>query len=306
MLVFAVSDKGGTGRSVTGCNVAYRLALRGHDVCYLDFDFGSPTSGAIFGIEMASHGTASGAGLHSYFAGQASEPEQIDIWSRSDRRELRRHPLSSGRLVLVPGDKGGGEFPASNGLADQCRRLFLRLDDEFDVIFVDLSAGRSYAAEMSLAATASDALAAVRARWLLFHRWTRQHIIAAAGLAFEENGLLDVGKRCGHDRVELEDAMRFVRTAVLDPGSAQLAGLRPTQAAWLQDCNRDLQELAAKLGVGRTALLAEVPLDPLLQWREQLITDNDVHLAGVANTETTQAFDQVARRLVDDVFWSGL
>ena len=32
MLVFATSDKGGTGRSVTSSNVVYRRALQGGDV----------------------------------------------------------------------------------------------------------------------------------------------------------------------------------------------------------------------------------------------------------------------------------
>ncbi|MFL6113172.1 MAG: ParA family protein, partial [Catenulispora sp.] len=36
MLIFATSDKGGTGRSVTSCNMAYRRALRGEQVAYLD------------------------------------------------------------------------------------------------------------------------------------------------------------------------------------------------------------------------------------------------------------------------------
>jgi hypothetical protein len=45
VLIFATSDKGGTGRSVTSSNVAYREALLGKDVCYLDFDFGSPRPG---------------------------------------------------------------------------------------------------------------------------------------------------------------------------------------------------------------------------------------------------------------------
>ena len=44
MFVFAASDKGGTGRSVTSSNLLYRSALQGNDVCYLDFDFGSPTA----------------------------------------------------------------------------------------------------------------------------------------------------------------------------------------------------------------------------------------------------------------------
>ena len=57
MLLFATSDKGGTGRSVTGSNVMYRRALQGGDVCYVDFDFGSPTAGAIFGISALNRGT---------------------------------------------------------------------------------------------------------------------------------------------------------------------------------------------------------------------------------------------------------
>ncbi len=57
MIIIATSDKGGTGRSVTGSNVVYRRALQGGDACYVDFDFGSPTAGAIFGISALSRGT---------------------------------------------------------------------------------------------------------------------------------------------------------------------------------------------------------------------------------------------------------
>ena len=53
MLVFAASDKGGTGRSVTSANLAYHRALAGDDVCYLDFDFGSPTAAAVFDVSHA-------------------------------------------------------------------------------------------------------------------------------------------------------------------------------------------------------------------------------------------------------------
>ena len=34
--------------------------------------------------------------------------------------------------------------------------------------------------------------------------------------------------------------------------------------------------MAAERRVGRAAMLGSVPLDPVLQWREQLITDSDV------------------------------
>ena len=87
MIVIATSDKGGTGRSVTGSNVVYRRALQGGDVCYVDFDFGSPTAGAIFGISALSRGTTTGRGTHSYLLGRASAEERWDVWQHSDRHE---------------------------------------------------------------------------------------------------------------------------------------------------------------------------------------------------------------------------
>lgn len=52
--------------------------------------------------------------------------------------------------------------------------------------------------------------------------------------------------------------------------------------------------------------LGMVPLDPMLQWREQLISDDDVTLTRVANAATVEAFDSLARRLTDDSAWEGL
>ncbi|MBV9139606.1 MAG: hypothetical protein JO115_01565 [Pseudonocardiales bacterium] len=305
MLVFATSDKGGTGRSVTSSNVAYRRAVLGHDVCYLDFDFGSPTAGAIFNIPTALRGTRNG-GLHAYLQDKRNEPEELDVWSESDRTALRDRPASAGRLVLFPGDIGGSEFPTDPSMVQRCVRLFLRLEEEFELCLVDLSAGRSYATTMVLAATAEPALRSVTTRWLVFHRWTRQHIIAAHGLVYGDGGILDIGVDRGHDRKALANSIRFVRTAVVDPNSAELAGLRPAQVAWLRDVNRGLQELAREQKLGRTALLGEVPLDPVLQWREQLISDNDTYASQIANRETVDAFERLAKKLVDEEVWRGL
>src|SRR5207247_7135842 len=108
-LVFATSDKGGTGRSVTSSNMLYRRALHGSDVCYLDFDFGSPTAGAIFSVSGASRGVPTN-GLHSYLQGRATEPVRVDVWTESDRESVRSRPLDAGQLVLLPGDVGGGQF----------------------------------------------------------------------------------------------------------------------------------------------------------------------------------------------------
>jgi hypothetical protein len=306
MLLIATSDKGGTGRSVTGSNVVYRRALQGGDVCYVDFDFGSPTSGAIFGIGALSRGTTTGSGTHSLLQGRSHSEEIWDVWEHSDRMSLRQRPPGTGRLVLLPGDAGGGEFSFDDDTVRRCIDLFLRLHGEFEVVLVDLSAGRSYAADIVIAATSSPEMAGVTVRWLVFHRWTRQHVEAAAGLVFGERGLLDIGEAYGRGRERFLEDIRFVRTALVDPNAPDLAGLRPPQLAWLRQANRELQRLAAELDVGRAAMLGSVPLDPVLQWREQLITDSDVWARHVANQATIDAFESIAKSIVDKQAWERL
>ncbi|MGD0602790.1 MAG: SCO2523 family variant P-loop protein [Streptosporangiaceae bacterium] len=306
MLLIATSDKGGTGRSVTGSNVVYRRALQGGHVCYVDFDFGSPTAGAIFGISALSRGTTTGCGTHSYLLGRSPTEELWDVWQHSDRTSLRQRPPGTGRLALVPGDAGGAEFAFDDDMIDRCIDLFLRLHSEFEVVLVDLSAGRSYAAEIVIAATSAPELLTVTTRWLVFHRWTRQHIVAANGLVFGERGLLDIGEMHGREREMFIDDIRFIRTALVDPNAPDLAGLRPPQLAWLREANRELQQLAAELHVGRSTMLGAVPLDPVLQWREQLITDSDVWARHVANQTTIEAFESIAKSIVDESAWEQL
>jgi hypothetical protein len=305
VLVFATSDKGGTGRSVTSSNVAYRRALQGGDVCYLDFDFGSPTVGAIFSIDTVAYGTSKG-GLHSFLQGDVAVPDRHDVWSTSDRISLRGRPPGAGRLMLYPGDIGGGEFSADQQVVKRCVQLLLRLEEEFELCIIDLSAGRSFAMQIVLSATAEPEMHEVGYRWLIFHRWTAQHIIAAANLVYEQYGIIEAGVARGHDRDQLSSLIRFVRTAVEDPDSAELAGLRASQIAWLRNCNNDLRELANARRVGRTFMLGSVPRDPVLQWREQLISDDDVLARHIANQATVDAFNTLAERLLDETAWQGL
>ncbi|HET6499318.1 MAG TPA: SCO2523 family variant P-loop protein [Amycolatopsis sp.] len=303
MLVFAVSDKGGTGRSVTGCNLAYHLAQQ-HDVAYLDFDFGSPTAGAIFEIPKLDRGVVGDEGLHSYIEGRATTPYSADIWRMSDRRDLRARQSNAGRLVLFPGDRGGAEFSSQPDRVKRCADLFSKLDREFEICLVDLSAGRSHAVQMALKATALPALRSSTARWLVFHRWTRQHIVAAAGLVHGERGLLAVGADAGHARDALFNSIRFVRTAVpdldVDPSTTTTA-----QASWLSTCNGELKKLAERHKAGNSALLGETPMESVLQWREQVISDVDVSKE-IANGRTIEAFRDLAKRLMNPVVWEGL
>jgi hypothetical protein len=305
MLIFATSDKGGTGRSVTSTNLAYRHALQGKDSAYLDFDFGSPTAGAIFDLPDGVASGVDGDGLHSYLFGDVGEPRRVNVWTDTQRELLRSRPAGAGRLTLLPGDSGRGEFNSTPEIVGRCADLLVRMDEEFDLTIVDLSAGRSYATEIVLAATARPELQGVPSRWIVFHRWTRQHIIAASGLVYGSQGILDTGADVGHDRDVLNESIAFVRTAVLDP-SAPDTGLRLEQLAWLDVCNQRLHNLASRNNVGRVNLLGEVPLDPVLQWQEQLITNDDVWLYRTANERTVNAFEELAKKIVDENSWVGL
>ena len=101
MLVFAASDKGGTGRSVTSANLAYQRALTGDHVAYVDFDFGSPTAAAVFDVPSALRGTEE-RGLHSYLEGEVTEPASIEFWYGAAFRLHERHLYErDGRSVWV-------------------------------------------------------------------------------------------------------------------------------------------------------------------------------------------------------------
>ncbi|NEC90347.1 SCO2523 family variant P-loop protein [Streptomyces sp. SID12501] len=302
MLVFATSDKGGTGRSVTSANLAYQRALAGDDVCYVDFDFGSPTAAVVFDVPEATRGVQQG-GLHSYLEGETAEPARLDVWARTQHPVLRLRPNGSGRLVLMPGDLSGGEFATDQETLRRCVDLMLRLNAEFDVIIVDLSAGRSYAMDMVLEATARPEMRGVDARWLVFHRWTRQHVTAASGLAFKERGILKGGADRGHDEDALRDAIRFVRAAVPGPESPLRSHATPAQSTWMERCDEKLRSLASENGIGDSVVLGTVPLEPILHWREQLITEEDVIATQIANKETLDALEEIARRLTDDAYW---
>ncbi|MGW6541459.1 SCO2523 family variant P-loop protein [Streptomyces massasporeus] len=302
MLIFATSGKGGAGRSVTSANLAYHRALDGDDVCCLDFDFGSPTAPAVFDVPEAWR-TAEVRGLHTYLKGEIVEPARVDVWAETAHPVLRDRPSGSGRLVLMPGDVSGGDFATSGDERRRCVALLTRLHHEFDLVVVDLRAGRSYAVDLALEATASPEMNAVPARWLVFHRWTRQHVAAAADLVFGRRGIVAAGVTRGHDEDALRSAVRFVRSAVPDLESPLWSQVSAAQWTSMRSCEAHLERLAHEQGLGRTRVLGSVPFEPVLQWREQLITEEDVLDSKVAGMETWQALSNLAARLTDAGCW---
>lgn len=303
MIVFATSDKGGTGRSVTSSNIAYRLFQNGYSVAYLDFDFGSPTAGALFEISVAEHGVHDGRGMHSYLLGDVASAMRCDVRTASDRPALRRARSRTGRLVLLPGDDGGAEFTAVDDLVvRRAVALFASLQQEFRVVIIDLSAGRSLAMELALRATAAPQLTGVPVRWLIHHRWTRQHIVATSGLVHGRHGLLDEARHWTHEPSALLQNLRYVRTAVPAVTDAANGVSDSAQAAWLLEQNSMLNSLAAEKKLGASSVLGKTPVEPLLQWREQIILDTDV-ANRIANEATTAAFSDLATRLVAPATW---
>ncbi|MFF0487864.1 SCO2523 family variant P-loop protein [Nocardia sp. NPDC004068] len=316
MLIFSTSDKGGTGRSVTSCNIAYRLCLAGLNVAYVDFDFGSPTAGALFEISAVERGVPGNRGVHSYLLGESGTAHRVDVGSATDRPQLRRIGPRAGRLVLVPGDEGGAEFlTCDNAVVTRCAELLVGLEQEFKVVIVDLSAGRSVALEIALKTTAMPQLRHRVARWLIFHRWTRQHILAAAGLVHGAHGLLDTGVAAGHDKDALLDSLRYVRTAVAETGAepagraeadaANRLALQAPQDTWIREQDAILKRLASANHLGTITVLGVTPIEPVLQWREQIVLDFDVNNK-IANEATARAYAELARRLTDNATWERL
>lgn len=305
MIIFATSDRGGTGRSVTCANIAYRRALARDDVAYVDCDFGSPAAAAIFELDIPACNVPD-RGVHSYLQGRVAEPARLDVWSLTLRKALRDGHGDSGRLCLVPGDPGGGEFPAGDGEARRCADLLLALEEEFDVTIVDLRAGRSYAVDMALRTTARPELRHVVTRWLVIHRWTRQHILGAVGLVHGDSGILRVGAQWGHDGALLRGRIRYVRAAVPVLDAADGGDLAPEHAQWLMARDAELKSMWSRLEPDPAAILGKVPLDPLLQWREQVITDEDVAPSPVVGKETAQVFTDLADALAEDKGWDAL
>ncbi|ACU72768.1 conserved hypothetical protein [Catenulispora acidiphila DSM 44928] len=304
MLVFTAAGKGGAGQTVTGCNMAYQLALKGEDVAYLDFDFGRPSAGATFDIDAAARGVTRD-GVRSFLLGGGPRPVVLDVATRTAGAALRNRPPGAGRLVLLPGDRGARWFGRTAEIVQRCSELFLRTESEYSVTVVDLGSGRTVAVDLVLEVMARPEMRNIVARWLVVHQWTRLHVDAAGDFVHGPSGLLDTARHTGLDPAAVERALRFVRCIVADKASLGRFG-QVAQQAWQAEMDAELRNFAAEQQLGIGAVLGTVPFDPVLKLREQIITGFDVASVQIARQDTVEAYASLARRLSDHQAWETL
>lgn len=292
-LLACISHKGGTGRTVTTANIAYYLAVLGKNVCIVDLDLASPTLGSVVGLADIGAGAPAGEGIHDILIGDRP-PEDVaeierDVWESNDIASSKA--WGYGDYFIIPGRAGGGDQAltlAETFRDDHRNRLVGSLDHlsrRFDFVFCDLRSGIGNVAEAFLTRPVVGRLDA----WLLFHRWTRQHLVGAIDLA---QRLSDSTARPSE---ETEKPIRFlrIRTASIDKQS-----VKKEARQWVSRQNDRLRQESNRLdGVTDPPLeeIGSVPLDPLLQWTECILTSE----RDGAGRDTIDAFGRIATFLID-------
>ena len=284
-LFACISHKGGTGRTVTTVNVGFHLATLGKTVCILDLDLASPTLGAVVGLADIGAGAPPGEGIHDVLLGHVP-PEQLselerDVWTSSSVRHLRT--FRCGDFRIVPGTESGGDMLLSHQDRHHRDRLVRVLDEllsRYDFVFCDLRSGIGAVAEAFVSRPVVERLDI----WLLFHRWTHQHLVGVIDLA---RGLSDA--------TEIPTSFMCIRTAAIDPN-----GVPQEFRAWVNQRNDELQAKYNRLRsvtVPPIKDLGRVPSEILLQWSECILTDELSKTK--ATGSTIGAFREIASRLID-------
>lgn len=275
--IFAcISHKGGTGRTTTAANVAYRLALRNRSVCCVDLDLDSPTFGAVIGIKGLEQGAD--VGIHDFLhAPDEIKPRPpdfardtlIDVWQAVDH--LPRPGVGkAGRLRLLPGSRErlGWRLVPVEHQGRILAQILGGLLDDYDHVLLDVRSGASDAVSAVLAADRE--LRAVQ--WLVFFRWTHQHLAGATDLC---ERLSNNGAKLG-----------LIRTAFGDPTD---------MGGWFREQNNALRARASET-LGDWEIITDIPVEPMLQWKEAIVTSNDLR-SGAATQAIIDSYEDLAARM---------
>lgn len=277
-LYAAVSHKGGAGRSTAAANMAYQSANAGQSVCLVDFDLDSATLGAVLGLAERTVGGK--VGIQSLLSVNGDRQISIDHVLLDLRRtrfldELVFTGANPGAFCLLPGNAEQKELVSEAEMAPILAETLRSLAWSFDVVIVDVRAGKSAALRAILDA-ASDL---DHFTWLLFYRWTHQHLSAA-------RDMIDT-------LAEWSDAYERSRD-VIPVATARIARQDVTGEPWFEHQydaleRREDREIAQRLG--RPA--HTIPFDRVFQWKEQILCGPRHQ----GNEATVEAFRNLATEL---------
>lgn len=283
-----ISHKGGTGRTTAAANVAYQMATEAKSVCCVDLDLTSPTFGAVLGLSGYDHGAP--IGTHDFLAPLADGdpplaareasncPPLVDVWdcNPSLGKSLTTRP---GDFKLLPGKNDQEDKARVVGPKEQGKRLADMFDvllANFQVVLADIRSGTSDVVEGMLHAV-NDHQCPL-ASWLVFFRWTPQHLIGAEDLCLR---LSDKGA-----------PVQTVRTAFT--ARDELLDKPP----WYQRQHDRLTEQMEERLRGFSPI-ADIPFEDLLRWQECVLTDDlVVGKRAAASSSTVDGYRRLARRIL--------
>jgi hypothetical protein len=289
-----LSHKGGTGRSVTIANVAHRCAMKGKNVCIIDLDLASPTMGLILGLQ----GYEIGFNVYSHkrdgFPGHVGDLLLDDGMAARARHAIvdawsgvgLTHESGYGRFSLIPGYKSLSDDSITQTNIEERLPTILDALHEYDIVFLDARSGISVITK-AIAAIENKELSRGRtliSAWLIHFRWTEQHL-------YTVNDLLGNAKE-GLIPEVTANRLRLIRTAFINH-----LDIKGPEHAWFSKRHDELDKRLHSFCPPEVKLIGTVPLDPMLQWRECIITPELLKL-GIAKESTYKAFSEIADFLI--------
>jgi len=258
----------------------------GPKVCMVDIDLGSSTLGSVWGVREMRAGVKGRVGVHELLRMDNPEPKLDkaleNLWDRSAwlRNRVMESSPNRGRLALLPGNFRYGD---SGTQADELKvplySVLSALCDRFEFVFADIRSGLAAVTQALFdKATFQDLIGG----WLIFHRWTPQHLIGAS------------------DMVELlkeskwnSGLIHLVRTAYVDPND-----LPEENRRWFVQQNADLAKDESDMcRVTRVRRIGVIPFSRVLQWQERIISRSFLNETGLKTLPEADALRQLAQDL---------
>lgn len=286
--VFAVtSHKGGTGRSTTTANVAFKLACRGEAVCIVDLDLASPTMGAI--LELNGYEAGAVKGIHDLLPRHSQGAKRVidapippngaaDLCisvgdfcnSMPVRKDLRAR---KGRLDLLPGKGEMNENLAEfDDMAPVLDGILEELVEMYDSVFLDVASGTD---------SLIYALAQLRTAltWVVFYRWTPQHLAGFARLVRE------IREQMGQTDV-MGVRTAFIETSIYRDTSSY---------SWFAEQDKRLERLSRELMGDDDPTVATICRDDTLLWKEGIRPEGEF---GTVCSDVIRDYETLLGRLI--------